>query len=243
MSDRESCVERGHAVLVSLAHRFPQLYVAPGDDAGEAHRLARLRGVVPPNANLDHFHGSADDELRVVSTPAGPVEVVFLKERADFETFLQVVGHKSAPVPIARTVGAITYRGLADWSEIAAAHERLAKKDFVHHSDRPRQVLRELLDVDPGNLPARNYLLCYDLMSYNLDGFMETYAADMIPGHVYNEAILIWLSQNGRLAPDQLSRYGVPASEVDRMGRFGRNPGAFKNTYWYYYLKAMNEQQ
>ena len=80
MSDRESCVERGHAVLVSLAHRFPQLYVAPGDDAGEAHRLARLRGVVPPNANLDHFHGSADDELRVVSTPAGPVEVVFLKE-------------------------------------------------------------------------------------------------------------------------------------------------------------------
>lgn len=128
-------------------------------------------------------------------------------------------------------------------AQIAAAHERLAKKDFVHHSDRPRQVLRELLDVDPGNLPARNYLLCYDLMSYNLDGFMETYAADMIPGHVYNEAILIWLSQNGRLAPDQLSRYGVPASEVDRMGRFGRNPGAFKNTYWYYYLKAMNEQQ
>lgn len=128
-------------------------------------------------------------------------------------------------------------------AQIAAAHARLAKKDFVHHSDRPRQVLRELLDVDPGNLPARNYLLCYDLMSYNLDGFMETYAADMIPGHVYNEAILIWLSQNGRLAPDQLSRYGVPASEVDRMGRFGRNPGAFKNTYWYYYLKAMNEQQ
>jgi hypothetical protein len=128
-------------------------------------------------------------------------------------------------------------------AQIAAAHARLAKKDFVHHSDRPRQVLRELLDVDPGNLPARNYLLCYDLMRYDLDAFMDDYVPQMIPGHVYNEAILIWLSQNGRLAPDQLSRYGVPASEVDRMGRFARNPGAFKNTYWYYYLKAMNEQE
>ena len=164
MSDRESCVEHGHAVLVSLAHRFPQLYVAPGDDAGEAHRLARLRGVVPPNANLDHFHGSADDELRVVSTPAGPVEVVFLKERADFETFLQVVGHKSAPVPIARTVGAITYRGLADWSEIAAAHERYLASGgtdwpsaFARLAKEPGAFRTELVVISEGpysNVPA-----------------------------------------------------------------------------------------
>ena len=128
-------------------------------------------------------------------------------------------------------------------AQIAAAHARLAKKDFVHHSDRPRQVLRELLDVDPGNLPARNYLLCYDLMCYDLDTFMEDYTANMINARLYHEAILIWLSQHEQLTPEQVSGYGVDFSTVDRMNRFGRNPSGQKNTYWYYYLKAMYEQQ
>ena len=127
-------------------------------------------------------------------------------------------------------------------AELAQAHAHLAQKDFVHQSDRPRDALLGLLAVDPANRIARQYLLCYDLMMYDLDAFMEDYEADRIPGHIYQEAILIWLSQNGRLTPDQVTALGVPLSEVDRMGRFGNNPSAFKNTYWYYYLKALNEQ-
>ena len=80
-------------------------------------------------------------------------------------------------------------------------------------------------------------------MGYNLDGFMEDYEQEMVPGHLYREAILIWLSQQGRLNPEEVARYGIDVSEVDRMGRFGRNPNAFKNTYWYYYLQAMHAQQ
>lgn len=106
-----------------LAKRFPQLYVAPREGAQDLHRLASGRGVVPEDANLDHFATSDEDELREVDTPAGPVEVAFLKRRADFETFLQIIGHRSQPEPIARTVGAITYRGLADWGKVTAAHE------------------------------------------------------------------------------------------------------------------------
>ena len=127
-------------------------------------------------------------------------------------------------------------------AELVRARARLAETDFVHQSDRPRQVLLGLLAADPANRPAREYLYCYDLMTYDLDAFMEDYAADMIPSHIYQEAILIWLSRNDLLTPEQVTRYGVALSEVDRMGRFGRNPGAFKNTYWYYYLKALNEQ-
>ena len=108
----------GRAALEALAKRFPQLYVAPAEDAEELSKLARLRGVTLPDANLDHFTTTPEDELRVVDTPAGPVETLFLKNRADFETFLQIVSHQSQPVPIARTVGAITYRGLADWEVI-----------------------------------------------------------------------------------------------------------------------------
>ena len=128
-------------------------------------------------------------------------------------------------------------------AQFAKARSRLIKDDFVHDSGDPARVLRELLKADPGNHAARQYLLCYDLMGYNLDGFMEDYAQEMIPGHLYREAILIWLSQQGRLNPDEVARYGIDVSEVDRMGRFGKNPNAFKDTYWYYYLVAMQEAQ
>lgn len=104
----------GRGALEALAQRFPQLYVAPSEGAQDIHRRAAAYGIAPEGAALGHFTTTTEDELREVDTPAGPVEVLFLKERGDFETFLQIVGHKSSPIPIARTVGAITYRGLAD---------------------------------------------------------------------------------------------------------------------------------
>ena len=121
--------------------------------------------------------------------------------------------------------------------------KKVIQRDFVHNSDKPRSILYALLEADPGNRPAREYLLCFDLMGYNLDGFIEDLAQERLRGHLYDEAILIWLSRNDRLTPEEVNRYGVDLSEVDRMGRFGRNPNAFKNTYWYYYLVAMQEAQ
>ena len=109
----------GKEVIASLAQRFPQLYVAPAEGAQETHRMAAGRGIVIPNANLDHFITSDEDELRIVDTPAGTVETVFLQERRDFETFLQIVGHRAQPVEILPEVGAITYFGLADWGAVA----------------------------------------------------------------------------------------------------------------------------
>ena len=128
-------------------------------------------------------------------------------------------------------------------AQVARAHANLMQKDFVHQSGSPRNVLHALLEANPDNRVAREYLLCFDLMGYNLDGFMEDLGPDRPKGHLYDEAILIWLSRNDRLTPEEVTRYGVDLSEVDRMGRFGRNPNAFKNTYWYYYLVAMQEAQ
>lgn len=117
----DSIQAKGRDAIALLACRFPQLYVVPAEGVEAANRLAAGRGIAPSQARLDHFLTSDDDELRVVETPAGPIEVLFLKERADFETFLQIVGHRSEPVPIAPTVGAITYRGLPDWGAVADA--------------------------------------------------------------------------------------------------------------------------
>ena len=128
-------------------------------------------------------------------------------------------------------------------AELAKARARLTGKDFVHQAENPRAVLLDLLEADPANTLARHYLLCYDLLCYDLDGFIRDYEPDRLKARLYNEAILIWLSQQGRLNPEEVRGYGVDVSEVDRMGRFGRNPSAFKNTYWYYYWKAMQDLQ
>ena len=128
-------------------------------------------------------------------------------------------------------------------AQLSDAHARLARKDMVHQLERPRELLLGLLEADPANAAARNYLLCYDLLTYDLDAFMQDFTPDMISARLYQEAVLLWLTLQGRLTPDEISRYGMDLSVSDRMNRFGMNPAAFKNTYWYYYLKAMNKQQ
>ena len=148
---------KGEDVLRALARRFPQLYVAPAEDAQEAYRLAAGRGIEPEDANLEHFEGSALDELREVDTPAGAVEVLFLERRRDFETFVQIIGHKSAPEPIARTVGAVTYRGLADWGKVADARKAFIAAggedwgaEFARLAKEPGAFRSELVVISEG---------------------------------------------------------------------------------------------
>lgn len=155
---------KGKDALEALAQRFPQLYVVPAENALEAHRRASGQGIAPEDANLDHFIGSDRDELREVDTPAGPVEVLFLEERADFETFLRIIGHKSQPVPIAPTVGAITYRGLADWGKVATAYATYMAEggddwsaEFARLAKQPGAFRSELVVISAGpysNVPA-----------------------------------------------------------------------------------------
>ena len=160
----DDVIARGGEALAVLAKRFPQLYVAPAEGAQTAHRLAAGRGIAPAGADLGHFVTSPEDELREVDTPAGPVEVVFLQNRSDFETFLQIVGHKAEPVPIARTVGAITYRGIADWGKVAVAHAAYVAaggddwpNEFARLARQPGAFRAEIVVISEGpysNVPA-----------------------------------------------------------------------------------------
>ena len=160
----DDVIARGGEALAVLARRFPQLYVAPAEGAQTAHRLAAGRGIAPAGADLGHFVTSPEDELREVDTPAGPVEVVFLHNRSDFETFLQIVGHKAEPVPIARTVGAITYRNIADWGKVAVAHAAYVAaggddwpNEFARLARQPGAFRAEIVVISEGpysNVPA-----------------------------------------------------------------------------------------
>ena len=125
---------------------------------------------------------------------------------------------------------------------LAAARANLPVTDFVHQSENPRNVLLGLLEANPSNTVARNYLLCYDMLCYDLNSFMKDYAAYPMKGRLYQEAVLIWLNQNGLLNDQEFARYGIDRSTVDRLGRFYQNPNAFPDSYWLYYLKALQAQ-
>ena len=164
MQDKD--VLTGRAAIESLARRFPQLYVAPAEGAREAHKLAAGRGIAPENATLDHFVCSDADELRTVETPAGEVETLFLSNRADFETFLQIIGHRCSPDPIARTIGAMTYRGIADWQQVEDARREYVASggtdwptEFARLARIPGTFRAELIIISEGpysNIPSRD---------------------------------------------------------------------------------------
>ena len=127
-------------------------------------------------------------------------------------------------------------------TSLAEQRAHLAQRDFVHHSDVPRDILTNLLAADPSNAVAREYLRCYDLMNLDLDRFMADYTLSPDPSPTYHQAALIWLSLQDRLAEEDLAYYGISTAEVDKMARFFRNPERYKNTYWYYYLQATENQ-
>ena len=122
---------------------------------------------------------------------------------------------------------------------LSAARANLPVTDFVHQSENPRNVLLGLLEANPSNSVARNYLLSYDMLRFDLNSFMEDYAAYPVKGRLYQEAVMIWLNQNGLLNEQEFARYGIDRSTVDRLGRFYQNPNAFPDSYWFYYLKAL----
>lgn len=125
---------------------------------------------------------------------------------------------------------------------LAETRAKLPQVDFVHQSENPRAILLCLLEANPSNALARNYLLCYDMLRYDLERFMEDYVRYPVKARLYQEAVLIWLSQRGLLNEEWVARYGVDVSSVERLGRFNNNPNAFRDSYWFYYLKAMQSQ-
>lgn len=105
-------------VLEALAECYPQLYLVPGENMESAYKEAAVRGQKPENASLGLFHGSERDSLIQEQTPAGPVDVLYLYHREDFENALRLLVYRCRPETIPATVGAMTIGKLINWKKI-----------------------------------------------------------------------------------------------------------------------------
>ena len=47
---------------------------------------------------------------------------------------------------------------------------------------------------------------------------------------------------NEGLNAENAAKYGIGTSMLNRLERFSRYPDNYRNTYWYYCMRAMNRQ-
>ena len=101
---------------------------------------------------------------------------------------------------------------------------------------------------------ALDYLLCYDLLTKDLDAFVGDFVPSLTRSRLYEEAMLIVLAAKGGMDPENLDHYHISQETLDRFNRFvsiykrdggsGRNLTAeFGRSYWYYFYYAVRNEK
>lgn len=129
---------------------------------------------------------------------------------------------------------------IAGW--LCQERAKLAGRDLVTDRKTVREQLEGLLEANPDNIPALEYLLCYHLMNLDLNSFIERHNPSKLNSTLYQEATLIWLNlvNDNDISGVNLSDFGISKKVYDRLYLFYRNPDAYRKSYWYYYLSNMN---
>lgn len=134
------------------------------------------------------------------------------------------------------------------------------KRSLIPTTDTLRQgndvvtSLRNLLASHPGNKMAYEYLLCYHLLSKNIDAFAEDYVPGEINSRLYAEALLIHLARRGKIGVEELKQYQIPPETFHDFETYIRlydkhqGDGTslqkeYGRTYWFYYHYATFKQE
>ena len=117
------------------------------------------------------------------------------------------------------------------------------RKDTISLGDNAHNIMMQLLDSNPKNEVALDYILCSNLLLKDLKNFKrdyDRYCSDHPRLNIlYQEALCIWLAASDASEAEWL-RYIKSNDVVKRFAQYNRQRGdaRFKGTYWYYYDKA-----
>lgn len=135
-------------VLNILAAEYPQLYLNPDTDAQETYRRVVLRGGEPGERSLCHYVGDQHDHMETVDTPAGPVRVVTLGNRRDFELVLRgLMAAKNGPkaaIPESQGAAMLT---VFNWPRIHAHLALFPEEEQAAEFKRFTSVKENYLDA------------------------------------------------------------------------------------------------
>lgn len=137
---------------------------------------------------------------------------------------------------------------------IAEKRNLAPRFDLVHGMDQAQLVLRILLSSNATNKTALDYLLCYDLLTKDLDAFIADYDPSLTASHLYEEAMLIFLAAKGGMTQENFVHYHISEATFNSFNRFvtiykrdggnARNLTAeFGKSYWYYFYFAERNEK
>lgn len=213
---------------LSIINMMNELYYELGDMT-YAERAAMMRNVFSPrNRNVRMIRRLAEINLVSGDTLAAC-------------KYLNILGktHAYARWSVAHTPGIMDPQTKAD---IERRRARSNSKDNIRIGDNCRNILLELLESNPDNTLALDYLLCTDLLLKDMDTFKmdyDTYC--MTKGHprikrLYQEALMIYLVGTDASEEDWQRYISMPEliSEFNIYSNRRGDP-MFSNTYWYYF--------
>lgn len=154
------------------------------------------------------------------------------------------------PAAAAKYTAAMRGRLGSGWEEKVPL--KPAKDTLVLASDY-RAVLLNLLEANPANTMAYEYLLCLDLLTKDIPRFMEDYNPLGPRSKVYDEIALAGLAMQGRLDEDTAGAYGIDSAtareffEYTRLyqqcgGEMAKLQDRFGKTYWFFYHFAKRNE-
>lgn len=147
-----------------------------------------------------------------------------------------------------------------NWAELAPTlpvykekAQFINKKDTIRLGDFARTILLELLDSNPQNIAALDYLLCTDLTTGDIGSFKSDYdrycmnrnAPRIKP--LYQQALLIYMA--GTQAPsEELFRYVTDTKQLSDFNEYNKVRGTamtskYHDTYWYYFDKNFQNKK
>ena len=213
---------------LSVINMMNDLYYELGDMT-YAERAAMMRNVFSPrNRNVRMIRRLAEINLVSGDTLAA------LK-------YLRILGrtHAYAGWSRSHTPGSMPPDVEADILRRRACSNG---KDNIRLGDNCRNIILELLESNPGNTVALDYLLCTDLLLKDMDTFKMDYDTYCMqkgePRYkdLYQQALMIYLA--GTDAPqEEWERYIVSAPQMQLFDQYSNRRGdpAFRDTYWYYF--------
>lgn len=124
-------------------------------------------------------------------------------------------------------------------------HPFINTKDTLRTSDNCYIIMKELVESNPANNIAINYMLCSDLLLKDMDTFKHDYDAyylkqkSVLYDRLYQEALMIYLAGT-KAKPEEWNRYIKQPELLQRFRQYSQQRGnpAFSDTYWYYFDKA-----
>ncbi len=217
--------EKSHPMIINMMN---DLYYELGDMT-YAERAAMMRNVFSPrNRNVRMMQRLAEINLVSGDTAAALKYLRILDRTRAYADWSK----RHTPGLIAPDVEADIMRRRAVSND----------KDNIRLGDNCRNIILELLESNPRNTVALDYLLCTDLLLKDMDTFKMDYDTYCMQRgeprykNLYQQALMIYLA--GTDAPqEEWERYIVSDQQLQLFNQYSNRRGdpSFRNTYWYYF--------